>query len=152
MATLDLSDPSGHAAGNRFVVLRHDVGPCCDRTKETHLDWMFATGEALATWSTKWITDLENSFTTSCQKLADHRLIYLDREGDLGEGRGSVHRMIAGEYMQVTSALAEVTFKAKLCWQTDCGVNRGLLEIVQRWEEKVPESEPSLELHLSIAR
>lgn len=152
METPDHNDLLEHKSGNRFVVLRHDVGPSFERTTETHLDWMFANGEALATWSTELITDLENSFTTPCRKLADHRLIYLDREGDIGGGRGSVQRMVAGEYKQLTSALSEATFKAAMHWQTECGIRHGLLEIVQRREEKSPDSEPILELHLSVAR
>ena len=108
------NDPRVADSWNRFVVLRHDVGPCFERTTETHLDWMFATGDALATWSTELITDFKKSVEMPCQKLPDHRLVYLDREGDLGGGRGSVRRVLAGEYMLLTSALAEVTFKSSI--------------------------------------
>ncbi len=152
MGTSDHNDPREHESGKRFVLLRHDVGPCFDRTTESHLDWMFATGDALATWSTELITDLESTFTITCQKLADHRLIYLDREGDLGGGRGCVQRVVAGEYLQLTSALAEVTLKAALRWQTESGVRRGLLEIVQRRGEKLSTAEPRSALRLSICR
>lgn len=146
------TDPWESVSWKRFVVLRHDVGPCFQRTTETHLDWMFATGDALGTWSTELITDFENSVATRCLKLADHRLVYLDREGDLGGGRGSVQRMLAGEYTQLTSGLADLTFKAALRWGTESGVRRGLLEIVQWREEKVSDAEPILELRLSICR
>ncbi|MDA9934561.1 hypothetical protein N9B88_02210 [Rubripirellula sp.] len=116
------------------------------------MDWMFATGDTLGTWSTELITDFENSVATRCLKLADHRLVYLDREGDLGGGRGSVQRMLAGEYTQLTSDSADVTFKAALRWGTESGVRRGLLEIGQWREEKVSDAEPILELRLSICR
>lgn len=152
MGTSDHNDPREHESGKRFVLLRHDVGPCFDRTTESHLDWMFATGDALATWSTELITDLESTFTITCQKLADHRLIYLDREGDLGGGRGCVQRVVAGEYLQLTSALAEVAFKAALRWQTECGVRSGLLEIVQRRQGELADSEPNFELHFTFGR
>jgi hypothetical protein len=146
------NDPRVADSWNRFVVLRHDVGPCFERTTETHLDWMFATGDALATWSTELITDFKKSVEMPCQKLPDHRLVYLDREGDLGGGRGSVRRVLAGEYMLLTSALAEVTFKAVLRWKKGSSVHRGLLEFVQRREENVSGTEPILELRLSMCR
>ena len=146
------NDPRVADSWNRFVVLRHDVGPCFERTTETHLDWMFATGDALATWSTELITDFKKSVEMPCQKLPDHRLVYLDREGDLGGGRGSVRRMLAGEYTQLTSALAEVIFKAALRWRIDSDVRRGLLEIVQRREDNVSDAEPILELRFSLCR
>jgi hypothetical protein len=146
------TDPWVSVSWKRFVVLRHDVGPCFERTREVHLDWMFATGDTLGTWSTELITDFENSVAKRCLKLADHRLVYLDREGDLGGGRGSVQRMLAGEYTQLTSDSADVTFKAALRWGTESGVRRGLLEIGQWREEKVSDAEPILELRLSICR
>ena len=146
------TDPWASVSWKRFVVLRHDVGPSFERTTETHLDWMFATGDALGTWSTELIADFENSVAMRCLKLANHRLVYLDREGDLGGGRGSVRRMLVGEYTQLTSALAEVTFKAALRWRIDSDVRRGLLEIVQRREDNVSDAEPILELRLSLCR
>ncbi len=144
------SDPWAADSWKRFVVLRHDVGPCFERTPETHLDWMFATGNVLSTWSTELITDFENTFEVPCVKLADHRVVYLDREGDLGGGRGSVRKMLAGEYTQLKSVVAELTFKAALRWRTEFSVRRGILEVVQRREEDDSDSEPSLELRLSI--
>ena len=60
--------------------------------------------------------------------------------------------MLAGEYTQLTSALAEVTFKAALRWRIDSDVRRGLLEIVQRREDNVSDAEPILELRLSLCR
>ena len=152
MGTQENTEPSAADSWKRFVVLRHDVGPCFERTTETHLDWMFATGDTSATWSTELINDLENSFEVPCLKLADHRLAYLDHEGDLGGGRGRVRRILAGEYMQLTSALAEVTLKAALRWQTESGVRRGLLEIVQWRGEKLSTAEPRSALRLSICR
>ena len=146
------TDPWVSVSWKRFVVLRHDVGPCFERTREVHLDWMFATGDTLGTWSTELITDFENSVAKRCLKLADHRLVYLDREGDLGGGRGSVQRMLAGEYTQLTSDSADVTFKAALRWGTESGVRRGLLEIGQWREEKVSDAEPILELRFSLCR
>ena len=150
MGILEDNDPWTAESWKRFVVLRHDVGPCFERMTETHLDWMFATGDVLATWSTELIVGLENSFEVPCLKLADHRVVYLDREGDLGGGRGSVRKIRAGEYKQLTSAVPEVTFKAALRWRTESSVQRGILEIVQRREGKAADPELILALRLSI--
>lgn len=137
---------------NRFVVLRHDVGPCFERTPEAHLDWMFATGKVLSTWTTELITDFDDSFDVTCMRLADHRSIYLDREGDLGGGRGSVRRVLVGQYTLLASDLPEVTFKAALRWSVAAGVRFGLLEIIQRRDEKVSEAEPVLALRFAACR
>ena len=136
----------------RFVVLQHDVGPRFERTSETHLDWMFATGEALSTWSTELVPQFKGSFDTPCLKLADHRLVYLDREGDLGGDRGRVRRVLAGEFTQVASALPEVTFKAALRWQANSGVRYAVVEIGQRSVESDAETEAVFELRFSSGR
>ena len=140
------------SSAKRFVVLQHDVGSQLDRTTETHLDWMFATGETLSTWSTAVITNFETSFETPCLKLAEHRLIYLDREGELGGGRGSVRRILVGEYTAVASTSPAVAFKARLCWQMDSGVRHAEVEIGQRHADAELEPEASFYLRLSSGR
>lgn len=140
------------SSAKRFVVLQHDVGSQFDRTTETHLDWMFATGETLSTWSTAVITNFETSFETPCLKLAEHRLIYLDREGELGGGRGSVRRILAGEYTPVASTSPEVAFKAMLCWQIDSGVRHAEVEIGQARAHSGSEREPIFYLRFSSGR
>ena len=152
IGTSEKTDAWSGNSVKRFVVLKHEVGPGFERTTQTHLDWMFATGDALATWSTELIMDFEHSFDTPCMRLADHRLVYLDREGDLGGGRGSVRRMLAGEYIPLASALGQMVFKAALRWHTESGVQHGTLEIVQRREETVSESEVALGLRFSRCR
>lgn len=144
------SDAMADSFVKRFVVLKHDVGPQFERTTESHLDWMFEAGEALSTWSTDLRTQFENSFDTGCFKLSDHRLVYLDREGDLGGGRGSVLRILAGEFTQVASVLPDVTFKAVLRWQTDSGVRYARIEISQRPAGKDSKSDPVCALRFSI--
>lgn len=150
--TPEVADAMLGSKMKRFVVLQHDVGPRFERTSETHLDWMFATGEALSTWSTELVPQFKGSFDTPCLKLADHRLVYLDREGDLGGDRGRVRRVLAGEFTQVASALPEVTFKAALRWQANSGVRYAEVEIGQRSVESDVETEAVFELRFSSGR
>ena len=116
----------------RFVVLRHDVGPEFVRTTSPHLDWMFETGDALSTWSTGLVSTFDRSFDLPCTALANHRLAYLNREGDLGGGRGSVTRILAGEFIPLEGNLAGLVLKAVLRWQDHRGLCFARLEVGQR--------------------
>ncbi len=116
----------------RFVVLRHDVGPEFVRTTSSHLDWMFETGDSLSTWSTDLVSTFDNSFDLPCAAIADHRLAYLNCEGDLGGGRGSVKQLLVGEYTRVEANLTGLLFKAVLRWQDRRGVCFARLEVDQR--------------------
>lgn len=73
----------------RYAVLRHDGIP------DPHFDLLIETspGSPLATWRCPvWpITE-----RTQLTRLKDHRLLYLDFEGQLTGNRGSVHRIEAG--------------------------------------------------------
>jgi hypothetical protein len=75
----------------RFVVLYHDG------IDAPHFDLMLETssGSALATWrSPAWpITE-----SLALEQLANHRREYLDYEGEISGGRGSVRRIAAGTY------------------------------------------------------
>ncbi len=117
---------------HRFVILRHDAGPDLVRTTSPHLDWMFETGNALSTWSTDLVSTFDRSFALPCSVLADHRLVYLNREGDLGNGRGSVKQIIAGEFRPLEVNPAGCLFKAVLRWHDHRGLCFARLEIGQR--------------------
>ena len=76
-------------AALRYVVLHH-AG-----IAEPHFDMMFETrpGSMLATWrSNQWPIETPTPVT----RLRDHRRLYLDYEGDLGERRGTVMRVAEG--------------------------------------------------------
>ena len=89
---------------NRFVILKHTVGPELDRIKDAsfresvHFDWMFQHEGALLTWSTQPIDFTRADKTVNATQLADHRLAYLEIEGDIGQGRGTVTQVCQGEY------------------------------------------------------
>jgi hypothetical protein len=78
----------------RFVILRHETLPGAERP--THFDLMLEWGDTLRTWALP-------AFPTPgvelpCEELAPHRREYLDYEGEVSAGRGSVTRFAAGEY------------------------------------------------------
>lgn len=77
----------------RFVVLRHEGAP----GRELHWDLMLEEGDVLRTWA------LENepgpgAMSCEAERLPDHRSLYLDYEGEVSGGRGTVTRLDAGVY------------------------------------------------------
>lgn len=91
----------------RFVLLLHD---CPDgRPRATHCDLMLEVGSALRTWALAQVPhawsglDLNDellaaSDTVDADRLADHRLTYLEYEGPISGGRGHVRRLDQGSY------------------------------------------------------
>lgn len=70
----------------RFVVLEHARGGAL------HFDLMLEHEGVLLTFSFEGFPQAP----MECKCLDDHRLRYLDYEGDIGGGRGSVHRVESG--------------------------------------------------------
>jgi len=79
---------------SRFVVLYHACPP--DFERPSHWDLMFEVGELLRTWALAAAPDSAPS--VAAEKLADHRLAYLDYEGPVSRGRGTVTRWDRGQY------------------------------------------------------
>jgi hypothetical protein len=73
----------------RFVILEHDH-------PDLHWDFMLETAAVLRTWRLEsapryaQLVDATASF--------DHRMLYLDYEGPISGGRGTVHRWDAGSF------------------------------------------------------
>lgn len=111
--------------GSRFVVLQHDVGSKLTRTTETHYDWMFELGTVLRTWATQPIDRFDQPVESPCDSLRDHRLAYLDHEGEIQGGRGSVARLLQGTYRLIE--FDDDRFNAVLLWRQDVIV----------WEAKI---------------
>jgi len=104
---------------SRFVVLRHDVGSKLTRTDQSHFDWMFEVGSVLRTWATQPIEEFERwvqseSVEVGCDLLSDHRLAYLDYEGEIEGDRGSVVRLLRGSYRLIENDPDR--FVAALSW------------------------------------
>jgi hypothetical protein len=82
---------------SRFVILRHEIGVEFERTDKTHFDWMFEVRGKLRTWSTVPISVSEGT-EVDAEQLADHRIDYLDFEGEISGNRGVVTRVAEGHY------------------------------------------------------
>ena len=72
----------------RFVVLKHT------QDEGDHFDLMLEEGETLLTWS----FDEFPAAGISCKCLFNHRLRYLDYEGEISDGRGVVKRVESGTF------------------------------------------------------
>lgn len=74
----------------RFVVLEHHS------PRGVHWDFMLQRGEGLATWALAQAPAPHTSI--AAQALAEHRLVYLDYEGPISGGRGTVVRWDWGTF------------------------------------------------------
>jgi len=74
----------------RFAILRHDS------PSGLHWDLLLETGEVLRTWALPEMPQRGAAFL--CRLLPDHRLLYLDYEGPVSDGRGTVRRWDHGQY------------------------------------------------------
>lgn len=124
---MPVSQPS--IAELRFVVLLHQPGPQSERTSQPHFDWMFELDGALRTWATPPIDRLngtesaeagsadEVSMETECEPLPEHRLTYLDYEGPISMGRGTVTRQAAGVYRLIEDRPDRFRVVLEWCWE-----------------------------------
>jgi hypothetical protein len=78
----------------RFVVLEHELP--ADAPRGRHWDFMLERGEALQTWAISQPLDTRGELEGLT--LPDHRLAYLDYEGPVSAGRGSVRQWDSGTY------------------------------------------------------
>jgi hypothetical protein len=74
----------------RYVILEHDT------PQGLHWDVMLQWGEVLRTWAAPDLPD--SKLTLNVRDLPDHRAAYLDYEGPVSGGRGSVSRWDQGTY------------------------------------------------------
>jgi len=78
----------------RFVILRHETSAGFPR--ESHFDLMLERAGALQTWAMEKLPAQGEG--VSAERLPDHRLAYLDYEGEVSGERGTVSRVDAGDY------------------------------------------------------
>ncbi len=83
----------------RYVILRHET------PQGVHFDFMLEAGDMLKTWSLG--EPPRPGVEIECQALPDHRLAYLDYEGPVSGGRGSVTRWDHGTYVLERQSEAE---------------------------------------------
>ena len=73
----------------RYVVLEHDW-------PVLHWDFMLESGEVLRTW--RLAAPPRPGASVAAESLGDHRRAYLDYEGPVSGGRGTVSRWDAGSF------------------------------------------------------
>jgi hypothetical protein len=84
----------------RFVILRHDPGE--NSTHPRHWDFMLERGDVLRTWALA--VEPGQGEMVEARLLPDHRLAYLDYEGEVSGGRGTVTRCESGTYQAVSES------------------------------------------------
>lgn len=84
----------------RYVILYHEMPTISDRA--SHWDLMLEQAGALATWALD--EPPQPGHVVAAQRLADHRLAYLDYEGPVSGDRGSVTRWDHGQYRLVSQS------------------------------------------------
>ncbi len=77
---------------SRFVVLYHQMPDSA--TRPSHWDLMIQDGGVLATWQ---LLEWPPAGTILVKRLDDHRLTYLDFEGEVDKDRGRVTRIEFGD-------------------------------------------------------
>ena len=105
----------------RAVLLRHELPGGA-----WHYDWMIqrlgVPGEAgrgeLVTWRAMTRLDEEEITTFDAVRIADHRPEYLEYEGPVSGGRGSVRRVAAGRavWRALSEEHAEVVIRWDVGW------------------------------------
>ena len=75
---------------------------------------MFEEGGVLRTWATPMFTAFDQPLDIACDSLSDHRIAYLDYEGEIGGDRGRVTRLLRGTYRLIHSG--DDQFVAELSW------------------------------------
>jgi hypothetical protein len=78
----------------RFVILLHETP--AGSVRATHFDLMLEHDGVLWAWALHALPAIGES--AAAERLPDHRLAYLDFEGPIAGGRGTVRRVAAGEY------------------------------------------------------
>ena len=66
------------------------------RSEDVHFDLLLETEEGLLTWAMGRLP--QNGKSCGAIKLPLHRELYLTHEGEVSEGRGTVKRVLSGEY------------------------------------------------------
>ena len=102
----------------RFVILRHETP--ADYPRPAHFDLMLEQENVLWTWALEKLPAPGESVIA--ERLPDHRLMYLDYEGVIAGGRGSVSRVEAGECEWIEQSPGEL--KVRLRGSTIDGVLR----------------------------
>ena len=91
----------------RYVILLHEMPANSDRP--THFDLMLEENGVLRSWAMDRMPAPDE--LVSAQQLDDHRLAYLDFEGQVSGNRGRVSRVAAGMYELTDESKVEITVR-----------------------------------------
>jgi len=86
--------------GRRFAILTHDH-------PFFHWDLLLEAGEVAWTW--RLLDEPDSQRHPRAERIADHRLLYLDYEGPVSGGRGEVTRWDFGTYRVIDESTGELT-------------------------------------------
>jgi DNA polymerase Ligase (LigD) len=92
----------------RFVVLLHETPPGYPRGR--HYDLMLEQAGVLWTWAAEALP-VANGAAVPAERLPDHRLDYLDYEGEVAGNRGCVTRVDRGQCELLPSSAGQVQFR-----------------------------------------
>lgn len=92
----------------RFVIQKHVLN---DGT--IHFDIMFEKDGVLKTYQISNIEDLLNFQSVDAKNIQDHRIIYLDYEGEISNNRGYVKIFDTGEYVIKEMSNGSMKFEVK---------------------------------------
>lgn len=106
----------------RFVILRHAMP--LESARPSHWDLMLEVEDRLWTWALP-LPPSAAATNIEGERLVDHRLAYLEYEGPVSGGRGSVERWDVGRYRIISAREGELVVELE---GTRC---RGRLSLVQ---------------------
>ena|SRR2546425_5991701 len=102
-----------------YVILEHDW-------PTRHWDFMLEIGDTLETWRLP--TPPAANVKISAEKTFDHRLMYLDYEGPVSAGRGSVARWDAGSYELIVEESGSADQKSRARSKRDA-IDRRVIQL-----------------------
>lgn len=113
----------------RFVVLEHETP--LGSARALHWDFMLEYGAVLRTWALPHPPVAGQP--QQAEQIADHRTAYLDYEGPVSGGRGSVTRWDAGQYQLLLESPLEMHFSLQGQKLQGRAILRRDAESDQRW-------------------
>lgn len=99
--------PLFNNSAGRFVLLRHEMPSTA--ALASHWDLMFDSGDLLLTFRL-YRLGKDGVEILTATRLADHRRLYLDYEGEIAGGRGCVQRVAAGQFKVLSMTGTETKF------------------------------------------
>jgi hypothetical protein len=113
----------------RFVILKHCLP--AGHARPTHFDFMLQQGDVLWTWALPSLPDAEGCI--DAERLADHRVAYLNYEGEVSGNRGSVTRIDEGEFSWLQCDETAGRLLLELRGRVVCGKMSLMRLADQRW-------------------